>query len=280
MIQTALRSVPGARPLLGRARAAWERARPLPRPRYRPGTPRIGGDDPWDPFLPPGAETLGAAATAPEAVDAVLAVVEKLTPSPEITSQQVYYAWSRQQYGRCWRHADLTTALWAAATLIRPNSYLEIGPRRGRSAAVVASVRPQCAFYGFDLWVPDYAGLENPGPDFVRDELRAVGHTGLVTLVSGDSSQTVPAFLRAHADLHFDLITIDGSKAVPVVAADFANTLPRLKVGGAVLYDDLPFFPELRRVWDAMVGRDGRFVCWEFAGARTGVAVAVRVGDE
>ncbi len=254
--------------------------RPFRLPRYIRGTPRIGGDDPLDPFLPPGAETIGAATTSPEAIDAVLAVTEQLTPSNELTSQLAYYLWSRERFGRSWRHADLTTALWATATLIKPDSYLEIGLRRGRSAAVVASVRPRCAIYGFDLWIPDYAGLENPGPDFVRDELGRAGHTGEVTLVSGDSRETVPAFLREHPDLYFDVITIDGAKSVPMVAGDFANTLPRLKVGGALVYDDLPFFPTLRRVWNRVVRRDPRFVTWEFSGARTGVAVAVRVADE
>ncbi|MEX1255870.1 MAG: class I SAM-dependent methyltransferase, partial [Dehalococcoidia bacterium] len=251
-----MRSVPGARPLvrgfrsgLKQARQEWANVCPFRLPRYIPNTPRIGGSEPLDPFLPPGAETVGAAAMSPEAIEYVLDFVQKLTPSQELTEQLSYYLWSRERFGASWRHADLTTALWAAATLIKPNSYLEIGLRRGRSAALVGSLRPECAIYGFDLWIPDYAGVDNPGPEFVREELRRVGHTGEVVLVSGDSHQTVPAFLRQHPDLFFDVITVDGEKSVPGVADDFANTLPRLKVGGVLIYDDLPFFPTSRRIW-------------------------------
>ena len=287
MIRSALRSVPGARPLVRGLQRGWKQARrewtnvcPFKLPRYIPNTPRIGGSEPLDPFLPPGAETVGAAAMSPEAVAYVLDIIQKLTPSQELTEQLSYYLWSRERFGASWRHADLTTALWAAATLIKPNSYLEIGLRRGRSAALVGSLRPECAIYGFDLWIPDYAGVDNPGPEFVREELRRVGHTGEVVLVSGDSHQTVPAFFREHPDLFLDLITVDGEKSVPGVADDFANTLPRLKVGGVLIYDDLPFFPTSMRIWDKVIRRDRRFVSWEFTGARTGVAIAVRVSDD
>jgi predicted O-methyltransferase YrrM len=286
MLREALRNVPGARPLARgvlsgwkQARQEWANVRPFKLPRYLPDTPRIGGSELLDPFLPPGAETLGAAATSPEAIAYVLEFVQKLTPSLELTEQLSYYLWSRERFGSSWRHADLTTALWAAATLIKPNSYLEIGLRRGRSAALVGSLRPECAIYGFDLWVPDYAGVDNPGPEFVREELQRAGHAGEVVLVSGDSHQTVPAFFRQHPDLFLDVITVDGEKSVPGVADDFANTLPRLKVGGVLIYDDLPFFPTSRRIWDKVINRDRRFVSWEFTGARTGVAIAVRVDE-
>ena len=96
-------------------------------------------------------------------------------------------------------------------------------------------VRPQCAIYGFDLWVPDYAGGPNPGPEFVQEELARVGHEGDLVLESGDSRTTLPAFLERHPDLYFDVITIDGDKSVPVVASDYANALPRLKIGGVVV---------------------------------------------
>lgn len=265
---------------LRRIRRGWERVRPLPSPRYVAGTPKIGADQPLDLFQAPNTLTLAAAAMSDEANAFLADLVDRLTPSEETAGQQAFYRLCQAQFGKYWRYADLTTVLWAAAKLIVPNSYLEIGVRRGRSAAVVAATRPDCAIYGFDLWVADYAGVPNPGPDFVRGELRAIGHSGSVTLISGDSRKTVPAFLRQHPDLFFDLVTVDGDHSVLGAATDLANVLPRLKVGGIVVFDDISRVPVLRRVWEKVVKRDSRYVSWEFTDAGYGVAAAIRIGDE
>jgi predicted O-methyltransferase YrrM len=262
-----------------RLRFEWERRRPLPRPRYRPGTPRVEGERPLDVYFPPNGPTLGAAALSHDAANFVIGVLEKLTPSKEVAEQPIFYLWGQAKYGEHWRFADITTTLRAAALFVRPRTYLEIGVRRGRSAAVVAATSPGCAVYGFDLWIEDYGGGDNPGPDFVRSELRAAGHHGEVTLISGDSKRTVPDFLARHPDLYFDLITVDGDHSVPGAAADLANTLPRLKVGGILVFDDLTSAPLLQSVWQRMVRRDTRFVTWEFTGAGYGVAAAIRISD-
>jgi predicted O-methyltransferase YrrM len=144
---------------------------------------------------------------------------------------------------------------------------------------VVAQCCPDCAVYGFDLWLEGYAGVENPGAEFVRRELNALGHRGELMLISGDSRRTVPAFLAEHPDLFFDLITVDGDHSVAGAAADLANVLPRLKVGGALAFDDINSVYVLRRVWRDLVKHDGRFLTWEYTDAGNGVAVAVRVSD-
>lgn len=260
-----------------RMQLAWEHLRPFPRPRYPADTLAIGGSGPLDPVLPPTAATLGAAAMSHEASEAVQATLATLTQNDDAKAGQVWHAMGRDKYAPYWRFADQLTTLWAAATLLKPSAYLEIGVCRARSAAVVAAVRPQCAIYGFDLWMPDYAGAPNPGPDFVREELARVGYVGELTLESGDSRQTLPAFLQRHPDLYFDMITIDGGKSISVAASDYAHALPRLKVGGIVVTDDLVLFPVLRRIWDAAIEQDARFASWEFRESRYGVAAAVRV---
>ena len=257
----------------------WERVRPFPLPRYVAGTPKIGTDDPFDPPFPPTALTLGTAAMSDEAANAVVSVLDRLTPEQQLAGQEFFYRWGQAKFGRHWRFANILTALWAAATFIQPSAYLEIGVFRGRSAAVVGSVSPKCDIYGFDLWIPDYAGTPNPGPDFVRQEIRTAGHNGNVTLITGDSRKTVPAFLREHPDLYFDLITIDGVKSIAGVASDFAHVLPRLKVGGIVVFDDMPRIPVLRRIWDKVIRNDAHYVTWEFNDAGFGVAVAIRAFD-
>ncbi|MEX1253747.1 MAG: class I SAM-dependent methyltransferase [Dehalococcoidia bacterium] len=216
---------------------------------------------------------------SPEAVAFVSDLVGKLTPSEETAALQAFYRGLQEQFGAYLRYADLNTVLWGAATLIKPKSYLEIGVRRGRSAAVVAALRPDCAIHGFDLWQEVYFADPNLGPDFVRDELRRAGHRGAVELVSGSSAETVPAFLREHPDLYFDIVTIDGAKAFDIVASDYANTLPRVKVGGIVITDDLAYAPALGRIWHELVGRSGRFIAAPFSGAG-GVSAAIRFADE
>lgn len=258
----------------------WQRLRPLPKPDYISGTPVVADSAPPNVYQIPNTLTLAAAALSEEAMDFVIELLGMLAPSEETTGQQAWYRLCKAQFGHYWRFADLTTTLWAAASLIRPASYLEIGVRRGRSAAVVAASCPDCEIVGFDLWVDEYAGVVNPGPEFVRRELSKTGHRGSVTLVSGNSRETVPAYLREHPDAFFDLITVDGDHSVQGASIDLANVLPRLKVGGIVLFDDISIVYALRRVWDQIVKRDSRYLTWEYADSGFGIAVAVRVGDE
>ena len=273
-----LRGLPGGQKISRRARLEWERHRPFPLPRYIPGTPGVSGDSLFK-HSPPTAATLEAAAMSREAVDFVIGVLGRLTPIEQLAAHQLFYGLAQGKFGKHWRYADLLTVLCSAAYFIRPSNYLEIGVWRGRSAAVVGALSPDCAIYGFDLWIPEYGGAPNPGPEFVRGELKTIGHRGNVVLESGDSLKTLPAFLSQHPDLYFDLITIDGAKSVLSVASDFANALPRLKIGGIVVTDDLPVNPVLRRIWERVIERDGRYTNWEFIDANVGVAAAIRVAD-
>lgn len=279
-----LTPVPQPLSLGGRAarrfRNLRDRLRPIPTPNYTVGTPKIGGQ--FDPGLIQSSNlnTLREAAMSADAHDAVTDVLERLTAEKDVTAQHAYYALSMAQFGKHWQYADLAHVLWAASTLTRPASYLEIGVMRGRSAAIVGSATPDCDIYGFDLWPAEYAGVPNPGPDFVRSELRTMGHRGKLSLVSGDSGTTVAKFLRERPDLYFDIILVDGGKSVLGVANDYANTLPRLKVGGIVLTDDLALYPTLRRVWRKFVQRDSRYMTTEIYDVGYSVALGIRVSDE
>jgi len=279
----ALRSVPAARALARGLRRGIEHLRPMPLPRYLPGTPDTRGATPLEPYFPPTISTLAEAALAPDTAERVLTLLGRLTPTDDTRGQELFYQWARARFGRHWRYADITTVLAAASDLLQPRSYLEIGVRRGRSAAAVAAIAPHCAVYGFDLWLKDYGGLlapdENPGPDFVRAELAAVGHDGPVTLISGDSRRTVPEFLAANRDLYFDLINVDGDHSIAGASADLANVLPRLKVGGVIVFDDISSAPTLARVWRWFIQQDGRYRSWEYDEAGAGVAAAIRIGQ-
>ncbi len=264
---------------LARLRRSWERLRPLPTPRYVTPTPRVSDAFQNGVYQNPNAMTLAAASLSEEAISFMEGLIGRMTRSDELAGQQAWYKLARAQFGKHLRFADLTTALWAASTLIRPSAYLEIGVRTGRSACVIAATNPECAILGFDLWLEDYAGVPNPGPDFVRSELATIGHSGSVELLSGDSRETVPAYLAEHPDAFFDVITVDGDHTVLGAANDLANVLPRLKVGGILLFDDIVRAPALRSVWERLVVRDSRYVTWEYTDAGDGVAAAIRIGD-
>jgi predicted O-methyltransferase YrrM len=253
--------------------------RPLPLPSYLPNTPDTGGESPLEPYFPPTISTLAESSLSPHTAEFVLSLLKKLTPTAETEGQDLFYLWARARFGCHWRYADSTTVLAAASMLLKPKSFLEIGVRRGRSAAAVAAASPGCAIYGFDLWMEGYGGLENPGPDFVRQELAAAGHEGELTLVSGDSARTVPAFLHEHPGLFFDLINVDGDHSVTGASRDLANVLPRLKVGGIIVFDDICSAPHLARVWRWFVQDDGRYRAWQYDEAGAGVAAAIRIGQ-
>ena len=278
MIRASLRRIPWTRTVYAHALSTLERIVPLPAPRYIQGTPAID-DGGHGLFFRLTAETLGSAAVSPETKDFVIDVLSRLTPIDELELQQVKMRAGLEKFGVHWRHASLHTLLSAASYFVQPDNYLEIGVWRGCSAAVVAAMCPSSNIYGFDLWMEDYAGAPNPGPNFVREELVRVGHQGTVTLVSGDSRSTVPKFLAGHPDLFFDMITVDGVKSIRGAAFGFAHALPRLKIGGVVAYDDLPVKPLLRRVWNRLVCDDDRFVSWEFLDGSMGVAGAIRVKE-
>jgi predicted O-methyltransferase YrrM len=134
---------------------------------------------------------------------------------------------------------DLAAALRQLAHGLRPSTYLEIGIRRGKSMAMVAGTCPDAAIYGFDLWMTPYGGAENPGPDFVRSEMLRLGHAGPLTLTSGDSRQTVPAFAAANPGVRFDLINVDGDHSDEGAWADLVTVAELVSPGGYIVFDDL-----------------------------------------
>jgi predicted O-methyltransferase YrrM len=222
--------------------------------------------------------TVAAVATQAECVQQVLDIVRRLEPDDYIRYLVAYCERGLELYGKAWRYADITTVLLATAQLSRPDNYLEIGVRRGRSMAVMGWARPTCAMVGFDIWQPNYADMDNPGPEFVRAELRKIGHSGPLELVSGNSHETVPTYLAQHPNLFFDVITVDGDHSEAGAEQDLRDVLPRLTVGGIIILDDIcsPIHPYLGAVWRRVVANDARYMCWEFTELGYGIAFAMR----
>lgn len=205
-------------------------------------------------------------------------ILEDLSSDSYLEFVKKFYRVGLETFGDNWVYADINTALIGLAQRMKVESYLEIGVRRGRSMAMVATSSPNCRIVGFDLWIADYAGMENPGPDYVRNELTRLEFRGAIELVAGDSSQTVPAWFAAHPEEFFDLITVDGDHSTEGAVTDLENVLPRLKIGGALVFDDISnqSHANLAGVWKEFLERHPNLSGYSFTEVGFGVGFAIR----
>lgn len=216
--------------------------------------------------------------TSSETVSAVADIISKLEMDEYVRFNLEYYRTGLARFGSKWKYADINTVLYGISKNIRVESYLEIGVRRGRSMAIVASLHPEARITGFDLWLTNYAGIENPGPEFVTAELKKVGYKNDLQLITGNSRNTVPEFFRKNRDAYFDLITVDGDHSKRGAVIDLKNVIPRLKIGGFLIFDDIinPAHSVLKDVWEKQVIKRNRFRTWSFEELGYGIAFAIK----
>jgi predicted O-methyltransferase YrrM len=210
----------------------------------------------------------------------VLAVQNRLSPDPSLAPWLDNVSAAHREDRRYW---DLACALRYLALYMKPERYLEIGVRRGKSLAQVAEAVPECRIYAFDQWCDPYGGVPNPGPDFVRAELARVAYRGEAVFTSGLSGDTLPVFFETHPDLDFPLITVDGDHSAAGAERDLQLSATRLAPGGFLLFDDLILCGnELAGVWKTF---QQRHTDWQFAENLrdhhgTGIAYRPRPGAE
>ena len=225
-----------------------------------------------------GPDTLLSLSRKRQTLENVISVLKLLEPDDFIDFMQGFYATGLGRFGEGWGYADQLTVLFAAASLLQVENYLEVGVFRGRSLALLASLAVKANLFGFDLWVKEYADLENPGPEYVRSQLARVGYQGEAAFISGRSQETLPRFLEAHPDLYFDIVTVDGDHSYAGALSDLQNALPRVKLGGVLIFDDIchPKHRALEHAWDEAVGSHPDFLSAKYTDIGHGVAVAVR----
>ena len=140
---------------------------------------------------------------------------------------------------------EIRATLRALSRIIKPKTYLEIGTRRGWSLAQVLAETPSVKVLSLDLWVENYASAENPGPSFVKNELKKItGRLDLdIEFISGNSHDTIPEYFEKekNMDIKFDLITVDGDHTLLGAWWDLLDVIDRVSVGGAIVFDDLEY---------------------------------------
>jgi hypothetical protein len=205
-------------------------------------------------------------------------LMDTLSPDDFLEFIKNFYDAGLARFGNDWEYADINTFLVGISNLLKPESYLEIGVRRGRSACMVASESPDVHIVGFDMWIENYAGMPNPGEDMVRSELKQVGHRGIVEFYSGDSKLTVPKYFENNPNNFFDLVTVDGDHSVRGARLDLENVIPHIKVGGVLIFDDTcnQDHPGLYELWRSLIENNPLFASYTYNDVGFGVAMAVR----
>lgn len=238
--------------------------------------PELGN---WYPPVIISPTTVGSLATSSTCLHQAIQIVERLESDDYVRYLLSYYSAGLKRFGELWHYADIVTVLLASTILIKPMSYLEIGVRRGRSMAMVAAKSPECKIVGIDMWEnTNYAGMPNPGPEFVQAELGRLGYRGQLELLVENSHRALPDYFSKHPDMFFDLITVDGDHSERGAEQDLRDVVPHLKVGGILVFDDIshPMFPYLDQVWRKVIESDSRFSSWRYSELGYGIALAIR----
>ncbi|WMW64115.1 class I SAM-dependent methyltransferase [Nitratidesulfovibrio liaohensis] len=89
----------------------------------------------------------------------------------------------------------------------------------------------------------------------------------------------MPAHFAAHPDATYDLITVDGDHGPEGALRDLATVLPRLRIGGAIVFDDIshPELGYLRGIWQRVVQSQPNMSCHVYDETGYGVAFAIRM---
>lgn len=223
--------------------------------------------------------TLAQIAAAPESWQEIMPFHAKLAHDEYVQYLHGYYTEAAKRYGKNWHYLDIVNILYASSKTIKPTNYLEIGVRRGRSVCTVANGCPSVNIFAFDMWIQNYAGMENPGTEFVKTELQKHGHRGALEFINGNSHDTLPLFFKNHPGLELDMITVDGDHSERGALQDLLDVIPHLALGGVLVFDDIahPSHPYLLGVWKQAMEMHSELSHYEYTESGYGVAFAIRI---
>ena len=176
----------------------------------------------WDP----------ASAYRSDLID-IARVAEKATPSGYVEGNILgqtpdFRRWVRQgiprKSGYDVKRKNLARACRGA------KSMMEIGFNAGFSAVILLSANPDAHLTIFDL-----GGHAYVRPCYAWIQGRFPGRT---TLVLGDSTKTVPRFIKENPNAKFDFVHVDGGHTEAVATSDVRHSLRVLQPGGTIVVDD------------------------------------------
>ena len=224
------------------------------------------------------AATLAHIAAAPGTWAQILDFHHALATDDYVRYVDGFYRDNIRRYGEHWQYLDIVNVLYAASKALQPRNYLEIGVRRGRSACTVARGCPTVDIIACDMWQPNYAGMENPGPELVKSELARQGHKGTLVFANGDSHLILPQLFTQRPQLRFDLITVDGDHSAEGAYRDLCDVAPQLQPGGVLVFDDIshPAHPYLLEVWRKFIAEHSYLSSHEYIQQGYGIAFAIR----
>jgi predicted O-methyltransferase YrrM len=198
---------------------------------------------------------------------------------------------------------DIRTVARVTSRVLKPKTYLEVGTRRGWSLAQMLTETPDVTCYIFDVWYENYANAQG-SPRFVLNKMQEVtGKPPKLEFINGNSHNMLPRFFNNQVELshgipprEFDIITIDGDHSLIGAWQDLYDVFPHVRVGGAILFDDLeiegehsgyttdyerPPLPEnvetLRDVWHKLQAMYPNFAFIDCQRLRYQAGIAVRL---
>ena len=145
--------------------------------------------------------------------------------------------WQLTSWMRRRRVAEATAAGSSAPPEV---TVCEVGFNAGHSAAVFLSAlnHSRGLYYGFDVASDRFLARAVP-------LLNGTLFPGRLRLTLGESNLSVPLFFASHPSVACDVVSIDGNHNIMYVKADWTNLKRRLRPGGLVLLDDVPFWSRM-----------------------------------
>jgi len=145
-------------------------------------------------------------------------------------------------------------------------TIMEIGFNGGHSSQFFLELNPLNTVLSFDLGLYDCVAA---GKEYIDSKF-----PGRHRLILGDSTQTVPAYIKENPDVTFDFIFIDGGHDYPVAKADLDNCRLLATKDTLVAIDDTIF---TRNDWIHFYN-EGPTKAWQ-EGLKNGLVTQIHSND-